>query len=207
MYKGRYIIQRIHFNFAYKKVTQALNYFATKEGGKINKMKALKLIYLADRYHLRKYGRLITNDVYFAMNYGPVPSSTKDIAETSEFLGDREKEYASQFIKGIDNLTLQTVNTIDDSVFSESDSEAMGFAWKKFGHLNPFELAELTHEYPEWKKYEKALELDSRVQMYLEDFFEEPDENVEKCFELSDQDRNIRREHLAEMAKIHALWS
>ena len=53
------------------------------------KMKALKLVYIADRYHLRKYGRLITNDTYFAMNYGPVPSGTKDIAEASEVFLDR----------------------------------------------------------------------------------------------------------------------
>ncbi len=37
--------------FDYKKATQALNFFAIKCGGKIDKMKALKLIFFADRYH------------------------------------------------------------------------------------------------------------------------------------------------------------
>jgi len=201
------IIQRIRFNFDHKKATQELNHFALKEGGQINKMKSLKLIYLADRYHLRKYGRLITNDTYFAMNYGPVPSGTKDIAEASEFLSEREKQYAPQYIIPMDNLTLQSMNPVDDSVFSDSDFEALDFTWEKFGHLEQFDLAELTHEYPEWKKHEQALEMDSRIQMYLEDFLEDPDIDIEKCFALNDNDRDTRREHLVEMAHLQSLWS
>jgi uncharacterized phage-associated protein len=75
-------------------------------------MKALKLIYFADRYHLRKYGRLVTNDIYYAMNYGPVPSSVKDIAEGSEFLGEKEKEYASNYLIAIDRLNIQSINLL-----------------------------------------------------------------------------------------------
>jgi len=201
------IMQRIHFNFDHKKATQGLNHFALKEGGQINKMKALKLIYLADRYHLRKYGRLITNDSYFAMSYGPVPSGVKDIAEAGDFLGESEKEYSSRFIESIDNLTLKSINAVDDSVFSESDTEALTFAWQKFGNLDQFQLAELTHYYPEWERHKKALEVDSRIQMNLEDFLNDPASDVEKCFELTEQDRNIHRKQLEEIAHIEALWS
>jgi uncharacterized phage-associated protein len=200
-------MQRIHFNFDYKKATQVLNHFALKEGGQINKMKALKLTYLADRYHLRKYGRLITNDSYFAMSYGPVPSGVKDIAEASEFLGESENAYSSRFIKSIENLTLKSINSVDNSVFSESDSEALTFAWEKFGHLDQFQLAVLTHHYPEWEKHRKALELDSRIQMNLEDFLYDSASHIEKCFELTEQDRNIRRQQLEELFHIESLWS
>ncbi len=199
-------MQRISFNFDYKKATQELNYFALKEGGDINKMKALKLIYFADRFHLRKYGRLITNDIYFAMDYGPVPSNVKDIAEETSFLGDSEKDYSSQYISVIDNLTFKSVNPVDNGIFSDSDVEALDYIWERFGHLDQFELADITHEYPEWKRHEKALDLDPRIQMYLEDFFDDPDADVEKCFELSDQDKNLRREQLAEMAYLESLW-
>lgn len=200
-------MQRVYFNFNYKKATQALNHFTSKEGGIINKMKALKLVYLADRYHLRKYGRLITNDTYLAMGYGPVPSGVKDIAEASElFLGDEERKYSSKYIEPIDRLALKSVDTVDNSVLSESDIEALNFAWEQFGHLEKFELSEITHEYPEWKRHKKALELDSRIQMYLEDFFEDPEGDINKCFELSSQDKTERREYLAETAYIESLW-
>ena len=79
-------MRNLRFNFDYRKSTQVLNFFANKQGGQINKMKALKLIFLADRYHIRKYGRLITNDVYVAMKHGPVPSTTKDISEYNDYL-------------------------------------------------------------------------------------------------------------------------
>jgi len=172
-------MQRIHFNFDY----------------------------LADRYHLRKYGRLITNDSYFAMSYGPVPSGVKDIAEASDFLGESENKYSSRFVESIENLTLKSINPVDDSVFSESDIEALTFAWEKFGRLDQFKLAELTHYYPEWEKHKKALELDSRIQMNLEDFLNDSTSNIEKCYELTEQDRSIRREQLEELFHIESLWS
>ena len=78
--------------FNYKKAVYTLAYFALKEGGAINKMKAFKLIWLSDRLHLRKYGRPILNDVYFALPMGPIPSNTKDIADNSDFLAETEKE-------------------------------------------------------------------------------------------------------------------
>src|SRR5690554_5647220 len=109
-------MDRIHFNFDLKKATQALNWLAVKSGGRINKLKALKLIYLADRYHLRKYGRLITNDSYFAMDYGPVPSGVKDLAEVSEFLGKDEQNYSKKFIQPVNQYTLESIAEPDHSV-------------------------------------------------------------------------------------------
>ena len=81
-------------SFDYKKTTQALNFFARKNDCKQNKLKALKLIFFADRYHIRKFGRPITNDKYEAMEYGPVPSNAKDLAEMNDFLGAEERVYA-----------------------------------------------------------------------------------------------------------------
>ncbi len=75
-----------------------------------------------------------------------------------------------------------------------------------FGHLDQFKLAEITHEYPEWKRHKKALELDTRIQMYLEDFFDDPDADVDRCFELSEQEKALRREQLEEMAYLESLW-
>jgi uncharacterized phage-associated protein len=200
-------MEQIHFNFDLRKATQALNWLAAKSGGRINKMKALKLIYLADRYHLRKYGRLITNDSYFAMDYGPVPSGVKDLAEASDFLGNDEQLYSGEYIRPVNQYTLESLIEPDYSVFSASDVEALTFAWETFGNLDRFKLAELTHEYPEWKKHIQALKSDSRIQMNLVDFFDDPNNDIEKCYILDPKDKTIRREQLAEMALIESLWS
>ena len=57
----------VHLQFSFEKATQALNFFAIKNEGHIDKLPALKLIFLADRYHLRKHARPITNAEYVAM--------------------------------------------------------------------------------------------------------------------------------------------
>lgn len=198
---------RIGFDFDHRKTTQAINFFARRAGGQINKMKALKLVYFADRYHLRKYGRLVTNDTYFAMRQGPVPSGGRDIVEGSSFLDRTEREYADSYLKKIGRYALSSIRPIDNGVFSDSDIEALQYTWRKLGGLDQYALARLTHHYPEWSKHESALEMRSRIQMSLVDFLDEPRRDVEKCFALTDQDRGIRREQLEDMARIDALWS
>ena len=95
--------------FDFRKATQAINYLATREGGQIGKLKLIKLAYLADRFHIRRYGRPIFNDSYLAMQYGPVGSSVKDIAELSSFLGPEERKYAARFLeKGKAENTVRT---------------------------------------------------------------------------------------------------
>lgn len=198
---------KVNSTFNYRKATQALNRFALKSGGKINKMKALKLVYFADRYHLRKYGRLITNDTYVAMKNGAVPSSTRDILQKTRFVGTLQKDYANRFIltSGYD---LESNVPPDDNVFSQSDIEAIEFAWKQFGHLGRYAIARLTHKYPEWIVHEKTLNHKprSRIPMDINAFFGDPLANVDKCFELSSTDRSLRIEHLKEMAYIESLW-
>jgi len=200
-------MQEVYFNYNYKKAVQVLNHYALKQGGSINKMKALKLIYLADRYHLRKYGRLITNDTYFAMEYGPVPSAVKDIVERSIGLGKIESKYSKKYIAQVGKYQFRSKESVDDSVFSQSDIEALGIIWEKYGHYDQFELAELTHKYPEWKKHERSLNTFPRIQMALEDFFENPDNSKDDIFELSGQDKQDRLGQLAEMRELEALWS
>jgi uncharacterized phage-associated protein len=197
------------FNFDHKKATQTLNFFASKAGGKINKLKALKLIFLADRYHLRKYGRLVTDDCYVAMKYGPVPSTVMDIAEADIFLNQTFKDYASRYIKAIDSRRrIESDEPVDDSYFSDSDIEALNFAWDTFGHLNNWSLSDFTHNYPEWKRHENSIRSGSKVEdIFLEDFFKDPDiDNINKCYELSDEERELRREQLAEQVYLESLW-
>lgn len=196
-------------SFSYKKTTQSLNFFARQSGGHINKMKALKLLFFADRFHLRKYGRPITNDEYFAMNYGPVPSGGKDLVDGSDFRPDVEKSYAGQFIDADKRYEFSSVNEVEALVFSQTDQEALAFAWEHFGKMDQFELAELTHHYPEWKRHEAAISggSSSRVKMAFSDYLDDPPAPYNPCFPLSDEDREIRREEIQEMSAIHNLWN
>jgi uncharacterized phage-associated protein len=209
-------LKNLKFTFDHRKGTQALNFFAIQEGGKINKLKALKLIFLADRYHLRKYGRLITNDSYVAMKHGPVPSVIKDIAESSDYLDDSTKEYAKSYVRPMSNLELASVKKIDMSIFSESDLEALQFAWDVFGRYDQFQLRDITHSYPEWIKHKKNVATGSCYPMNILDFLKDPTEEVDqnlelksadhKTFGLDEEDRRVRSEALAERSLIESFW-
>ncbi len=196
-------------SFSYKKATQALNYFARQSGGRINKMKALKMLFFADRFHLRKYGRPITNDEYFAMNFGPVPSGGKDLVEGSDFRPDVEKAYAGQFLNAVSRYEFSSVSEVEALVFSRTDQEALEYVWSHFGQHDEFKLAELTHEYPEWKKHEVAISggSSSRVKMTFSDFLDDPPAPLDPCHPLTEQERSVRREEVQELCSIHNLWN
>ena len=197
--------------FTYKKATQALTFYALKEkDSSLDKLKALKLIYFADRFHLRKFGRTITNDEYYAMNYGPVASGTKDILEMSAFLDTLENEYASKYLEPQKSSTfIKAINKVDDSELSISEVEALNFVWSKLGSKDNFELVDLTHKYPEWKKHEEQLKLGlaSRIKMDLTDFFDDPSEKLETFYELNSEEKEAKIEFLKELTKLESLWN
>jgi uncharacterized phage-associated protein len=188
--------------------TQALNTFAIMAGGSINKMKALKPVYFADRYHLRRYGRPIIGDEYLAMNYGPVPSGTKDLAEMSEFLGEEEASYGRAFLRPLDRYMFGSEQPVEERVFSASDREALEWAWRRFGDQEEFTLAALTHRDPEWKRHEEQLaaKLVSRAAMNYRDFLDDPPPDVEPCHPLSPEQRAAIAEGISELAAFQRLW-
>lgn len=174
-------------NFKVDKGTQALNYFAVQEGGKINKMKAIKLLWAADRFHIRKYGRSITDDNYLAMKFGPVGSVAKDIAERSNFCDKDMTEYSDKYVEPIDKLQFKSKSDVDLDAFSESDIEALKFAYDSFGRFNQYQLAKISHAYPEWKIHKGAGQMFIPDMSYL-DFFADPDLTDPNLSLLSNKD-------------------
>ncbi|GAA5484594.1 Panacea domain-containing protein [Haloferula sargassicola] len=197
----------MNLTFAHRKATQALNFFARKEGGRMNKLKALKLVYFADRCHLRRYGRPITNDRYLAMEYGPVASSCKDLAEMSEFLGKEETAYAQRFLSPAGH-DYTSAAEVDVDEFSQTDLEALEFAWIHYGRRSPFDLADETHKFPEWKRHEARFQspYESWVPMAYGDFFENPPEGVDQLPPLSPDEQADLREQLEELHSVESLW-
>lgn len=198
-------------DFSYKKTTQAINYFATQLNGRIDKLKALKLIYFADRYHLRKYGSLITNDLYFAMPFGPVASITKDILEMSPYLSDLEKEYAVRFIEPIsDTNFIKSVTAFDRTELSDSEIDALKYVADNYKNLDGNKLVDLTHKYPEWKRFESALESKriTRAEMDLIDFFSDSEDNsLDKFYDLSPEEKEAKIDYLKEINYVDSLWN
>jgi len=197
-----------------RKSTQALNYFAHKAASgapirRLNKMKALKLLFFADRYHLRKYGRPVSDCAYFAMKHGPVASEAKRVAEESARLDALSRNYVRRYVRKDDTYHFSSVGDVDLAVLSDTDREALDFAWKNFGHYTEFRLRDISHHFPEWKKHAAKLRGDGRkrVEMHYSDFFAEPDAGYNPCHQLSAKDRAVAVDLFRDHEAFNARWS
>lgn len=136
-----------------RKILQVLNYLASYQNNKtISEMKAYKLLWLADRYHLRQYGRTITSDNYYAMQYGVVPSEAKHIIDTLSTNSKNRK-----YIQKGEKYYYKSIHEIDMDVFSDSDVEVLNLILKNFNEKHPKTLSTLSHKFPEWRRYEYNL--------------------------------------------------
>lgn len=160
-----------------RKIIQALTYLASKEEDKvIDNMKAYKLLWLADRYHLRQTGRTITGDAYYAMPHGIVPSDTKCVLENAKTKMRNPKGYKERFISNKGSHKYMALCEADLTVFSDSDQEALDKVWDAFGDLDAKQLSELSHQFPEWTFYRDLLQDKEQKNSYLVDldhFFED----------------------------------
>ena len=165
-----------------RKIIQALTYLAGKEPDKVmDKMKAYKLLWLADRYHLRQTGRTITGDAYYAMPYGIVPSDAKCILDNTKTKLRNPKGYKEKYIANKGTHEFMALTDADLQVFSDSDQDALDKVYEVFGTMDAMQLSDLSHHFPEWTFYREMLNDKEQKNSYridLDHFFEDGPENV-----------------------------
>lgn len=189
--------------FKFQKSIQLLNFFAVLEGGTINRLKALKLMWAAERFHLRTNGLTIINDDFFAMKLGPVPSFTKDMAEGCNSLSEEESEYRNEVLQNVSEYSYKSNRAFDDSFFSKNGIVAMEKSYSAFGKYDGFELADITHLYPEWSKFSHLIpSVTSRADMDYLDFFNNPKEVYFKIFKQDDEKLAFLKEYFVEQTQF-----
>ena len=165
------------------KIIQTLYYLSL--GKKINYMKLIKLMFFVDRYSLRSYGNPISYDKYFAIYYGPTQTTIKNIVTLEEFFLTQQLEnnkdsinFIRQHIKK-NEYDVEIINPELQKILPESDMESIEFSLEHFNKFDRFALADITHDYPEWKKFESYFSNDrsGRKDMDYIDFFGNP--NIE----------------------------
>ncbi len=155
--------------FSLRKVLQALYYMQSRadNSDKYSRMYLLKLLYFADRYHIRHFGMLASGDKYKAMQKGPVAYFTyNNMKGNARGINTTETVLLSDILE-LDENSISVVEQGCDEL-SESCIEALDFALKTYSRFSHSELSEITHDYPEW--INKGLNED----MNLMDFFENP---------------------------------
>ncbi len=161
----------IRFKLEPEKLVAALAFFASKTRG-LDKLKAAKLLYYADKYHLTQYGRPILGDVYFRLDYGPVPSKSLDIMNEAidphrvRGVHPDNQMLISKYLRTNSegrHPTFELKHEPDMKVFSESEIEALVKTVEKYGHFTGSKLIDLTHRDATWNKTERNGEIDYRL--------------------------------------------
>lgn len=141
-----------------KKIIQSLAFLASHTGGEsLSSIKAYKLLWLADRCHLRQYGRTITGDRYFALPKGMVPTDAKHLLDGEFTALETPEGYFDQWIEKVGVHGYRAAKAPDMDEFSKSDIDVMERVIALYGDRSGRELSDLSHKYPEWKKYEDML--------------------------------------------------
>ncbi len=142
--------------FDERRAAEAAAFLLFRAGGRLPLIKLVKLMYLAERLSLKRYGEPLTGDRLVAMPHGPVLSMTYDHINGAlpsaeggwdTWIADR----AGHVVALRDESKIRSPE-MDLLRLSDSDLEVLEEVWKEFGHWDRWDLVKYTHSdaCPEW---------------------------------------------------------
>ena len=111
-------------------------------------MKLIKLLYLADREALLRWGRPISTDCYVSMDRGPVLSRVLDLATDGEDPGT-PSIWASRITEP-SNYEVQLKGEAECDELSDAEVQLLEKIFAEHGRKSRWDLVKLTHTLPEW---------------------------------------------------------
>ncbi len=141
------------------KLKAIILYFTNNTNTKyLGKVKLMKLFYFLDFKHVKKYGAPVTYDTYVNMEYGPVPSSIKNMID-----------YASENLKKSplkDIVTFETppktrmkrllptrkLKESERDLFTPTELGMLEEVCKIFGEKKTAEIKDISHKEASWRE-------------------------------------------------------
>jgi uncharacterized phage-associated protein len=176
----------LQFKPKIEKILELLLYLAHVRPNS-DKYQAVKFFYLADREHLNRYGRPITQEAYFALPFGPVASTAMDLIERDHFTM-REAGIESLPFRFEDVLRdgktityiRDPLREVDTNLFSKSDLHVFDEIIKKYGDKSFDDLFNITHDHFAYKRaWSRRKPGTRRAPMRYEDMIEDADRRAE----------------------------
>ncbi len=139
----------MRFSFNERKAAQAAAFLLKRHGGRLNYMKLIKLLYLADRRALVERGLPITCDRMVSMPKGPVLSGILDLInwgsvdEHSAWLEHISEPKGHEVFLAATEPKNEALSRYELRVLQEIDDQ--------FGSMDRWSLVEFTHALPEWR--------------------------------------------------------
>jgi uncharacterized phage-associated protein len=141
----------MQLRFNQKKATQTAARFLKLGGGRMNYMKLIKLMYLADRGAFLRWGRPLSGDRYFLMKLGPVLSEVHDLVTEVPCPG--EETFWGSHISAPSEHQVHLKGEPGNDELSKAEERLIDEIFAAYGHYEPFDLVDLLHRtLPEWKE-------------------------------------------------------
>ncbi len=137
---------RLLFNEA--KATQAAARLLTLRGGIMSFVKLIKLLYLADREALIRWGYPITTDCYVSLDIGPVVSQIYDLIR-----GDPPLNSVwiwRKFISAPENYEVRLLGDPGTSELSCREQQLIDEIFSQYGCQSRWTVVDYTRSLPEW---------------------------------------------------------
>jgi hypothetical protein len=149
----------LKFTFNPKKSTQAAAILLKLNKGDMEKYLFIKMLYLADRAALEKWGDPITGDSAVSMPYGPVLSTIYDLTKGrgqpsrsfwEKFISDADEETNRVFLKG--DPGQDELSKAEIKILEAVHSKFKNYTWKRI-----HDYCERLEEYEDVGKSSKPL--------------------------------------------------
>ena len=132
--------------FSENLVTQMAAYLLKKETQPMKYIKLLKLLYLAEREAMAKWGQSISGDRFVSMPQGPVLSQTYDLIKGSS---SSSCSIWESTIKGEKNYRVAIEADLSEDFFDElskAETNLLDSIYETYGKMSGFELVDYTHD-------------------------------------------------------------
>jgi uncharacterized phage-associated protein len=139
----------IQYQFHPEKAVEAAAMFLKLHEKPMHYLGLLKLLYMADRIALERIEEPITGDYYVSMKYGPVLSGVYDLIKRQPV--EDALPVWSKFISREKHYKVSLINDPGKDELCEEEEEIITEVYNSCGNYDCFDLAELTHYFPEWQ--------------------------------------------------------
>lgn len=129
------------------KATQAAAFFLARRGGRMHYLKLVKLLYLADREALLRWGIPITKDRHVSMDHGPVVSKIYSLITE-----DKPKPAWTEYISPpLGDYEVELRKPAPSDRLSRAEENLMDEIYQKYGYQNRWAIVDYLHSLPEWR--------------------------------------------------------
>ena len=139
----------MRFVFDEGKAAQAASHLIRRNGGRINYMVLIKLLYLTDRRSLLETGYSLTGDRMVSMPHGPVLSRIYDRINMGDPVRDGTEWYQLLTEPTHYEVGLRVLEPPADRL-SRYDLRILDEVFDQFGGMDKWALRDYTHTLPEW---------------------------------------------------------